>query len=491
MTMHMRNRFKAARRALASAGIMVAVALTPACDATEQLLESTDPDLVPPADVNSPDGADGVRLGAMRRWVLTTAGPNANGSESTWLFGGLLADEWGTASTFVQNDQVDTRRTGADNSTVTNAFRALHRVRTAVNQALPLMREWRPNDPTVRLAELYLARAFAEMQLASDFCNGIPLSDAAGGDGRIIYGEPISVDSVFKLAVITADSGIALSTGTDTASVNVLYALRVIRARARMATATTAAERAAIAGDVTTTLVPTTFSYNHTFSTTTGDNGIWGQPNSNRRYLVGDSVEGNARNIRVFNAIPFFSAGDPRLPAGLTISGPASNPIRDTAKSQDGLTYSRTTPLYARTTSVAVANGIDARLLEAEAQLNAGNVTGANGMIPILNGLRGAARTLGTVTTPVMANLVDPPSGTAVDRENLLFREAALWTFSRGQRLGNMRRLVRQYGRAATSVYPEGQHYRGTTYGTDLTLPIPQQELNNPNYPGGCSTTTP
>ncbi len=480
----MRNRLIAARRVLAAAGIVAATAITLSCDFAENLLEAVDPDLVPPENVDSPDGADGVRLGAMRRWVLTTAGPNANGSESTWLFGGLLVDEWGTASTFVQNDQADTRRAGADNGTVTNAFRALHRVRTASNQAIQLMRKWRPTEST-RMAELYLARAFAEMQLASDFCNGIPLSDATVPSGQDPYGDPLSVDSVFRLAIITADSGIALATATDTQTTSIQYALRVIRARSRMGVAQSAAERAAVANDVTAALLPTTFSYNHTFSQPTGDNGIWGQPNSNRRYLVGDSVEGNARNIRVFNAIPFFSAGDPRLPASFTVS----NAGRDTARSQDGLTLSRTTPIYARSTSVAVANGIDARLLEAEAQLNAGNVTGTNGMIPILNGLRGTARTLGTVTTPVMASLADP--GTAAAREDLLFREKAFWTFSRGQRLGDMRRLVRQYGRAATTVYPEGDHYRGGTYGTDLTLAVPQQELNNPKYQGGCNTTIP
>jgi hypothetical protein len=486
METNMRNSLLAVRRVLATAGIMVSAAITLSCDATERLLEAEDPDLVPPENVNSPDGAEGVRLGAMRRWSLTTAGPNTNGSESTWLFGGLLTDEWGTASTFVQNDQVDTRRTGADNSTVTNAFRALNRVRTAANQAIPLMREWRPTEAT-RLAELYLARAFAEMQLASDFCNGIPLSDAATADGIIIYGDPISGDSVFKLSVITADSGIALATATDTQTTNILFALRVIRARSSMATATTPAARAAVAAQVTTALIPTAFSYNHTFSTTTGDNGIWGQPNSNRRYLVGDSVEGNSRNILVRNAIPFFSSRDPRLPANYTITTTAGR--TDTTKSQDGLTNSRITPLYGRTTSIAVANGIDARLIEAEAQLNAGNVAGTNGMLPILNGLRGSARSLGTVTTPVMAALADP--GTQAGQEDLLFREKAFWTFSRGQRLGDMRRLIRQYGRSATDVYPEGQHYRGTTYGTDLTLPIPQQELNNPKYTGGCNTQIP
>src|SRR2546426_772958 len=139
METNMRNSLLNARRVLAMAGVMTA-AVALGCDVSDKLLKAEDPDLVFPPQIQSPDGAEGVRLGAMRRWVLTTAGPNSNGNESTWLFGGLLADEWGTASTFVQNDQVDTRRTGSDNTTVTHAFRALNRVRTAVNHAGPLLR---------------------------------------------------------------------------------------------------------------------------------------------------------------------------------------------------------------------------------------------------------------------------------------------------------------------------------------------------------------
>jgi hypothetical protein len=151
----------------------------------------------------------------------------------------------------------------------------------------------------------------------------------------------------------------------------------------------------------------------------------------------------------------------------------------DTTKSQDGLTNSRTTTLYDQTTSVAVTSGLDARLIEAEAALAAGQPAT---MMTILNTLRGQRFQLGTVQSPVMAPLADP--GTAAGRIDLLFREKAFWTFTRGQRLEDMRRLVRYYGRAVSSVYPEGAHYRGGNYGTDVTLLVPQEEQNNPNFKG-------
>src|SRR5688572_14646621 len=363
----MRSNKSMFRRALVAGVMLASVAVIAACD-TERILDATDPDLINPENLNSPDGAEAVRIGAMRRWVLTTAGPNTNGSESTWLFGGLLVDEWATASTFVQNDEVDTRRASSANGTVTNAFRALHRVRTGVNQALPLMRAFRATE-TTKMAELYYARAFAEMQLASDFCNGIPLSDASTGDGVINYSAPISVDSIFKLAIITADSGIALATATDTQTVAILRGLRVIKARALMGIGAPSgaglANYNAAAALVTPANVPTNFSYRHTFSTTVGTNGIWGQPRSNRRYSVGDSAEGNARNILVANNIPFFSSNDNRIRGLYTVS---ANGV-DTTRSQDGLTNSRITNIYDQTTPVDVSNGIDARLIEAEVQL--------------------------------------------------------------------------------------------------------------------------
>ena len=475
----MRTRLTMFRRVLVAAGLCSAAAAS-ACN-MDSLLTADDPDLIKPADVNSAAGAEALRLGAMRRFRDITGGDNGNGNESSWLFGGLLADEWGTASTFVQNDEVDQRNTSLSNSTVTYAFRKLNRVRTAVNQAIPAMREYRPAD-SVQVAELYLARAFAEMQMASDFCNGIPLSDAATADGSIVYGNPLSVDSVFALAVVTADSGLLFIPGATVAYKDtVRWALRVTKARALLGRG----QYAAAGALVTTALVPTAFQYNQTFGSTSGSNAIWGQPFSGRRYLVGDSVEGNARNILVKNAIPFFSAADPRVPAAFTIRTVSGRP--DTTKSQDGLTLSRTygasstSPVYDQFTTVTVASGLDARLIEAEAQLRANNVTGANGMIPILNGLRGQRFQIGTLLTPVMPQTL-ADQGTFDANVNLLFREKAFWTFARGQRLGDMRRLVRQYGRAVNTVFPEGVHYRGGTYGVDVNLPVPQQEQNNPNF---------
>src|SRR5438876_1004140 len=125
MENHMRKSFAGSRGAVFMAGLVMSLSLASACN-SDDLLKAVDPDIIPP-DFNSATGAEAVRLGAMARFRDITAGDNGNGNESTWLFGGLLADEWGTASTFVQNDEVDERKTTRNNSTVTYAFRKLNR----------------------------------------------------------------------------------------------------------------------------------------------------------------------------------------------------------------------------------------------------------------------------------------------------------------------------------------------------------------------------
>lgn len=433
----------------------LALALTAAAacsSVTDSLLEAVDPDIINPTDVGSLDGAVALYNGAMQRFTAVTGG-----AESTWLFGGLLVDEWSSSSTFVQNDETDQRSIQVNNSQVEGMLYRLFRTRTGATQAIKALRQYSPTD-RARLAEMYLARGFAELQLASDFCNGIPLSD--GSEIVIQYGAPQPVSAVFQSAIVNLDSAIATATGTSATEVLISRAARVAKARAQLGLNQIAQAATTVTG------IPTSFAYQHTFTETTSRNTIWSQGFSALRYSVADSVEGNGRNILVGNAIPFGSANDPRVP------------VVDTRRpGQDGQTWTRTTTIFAQLGALDVVNGIDARMVEAEAALRAGNVSQ---FLAIHNALRASPPALGAVQPAAMPPLTDP--GTEAGRVNLHFREKAFWTFSRGQRLGDLRRLIRQYGRTAVNTFPTGSHYKGGNYGPDVNLPITQSEQNNPNF---------
>jgi hypothetical protein len=118
--------------------------------------------------------------------------------------------------------------------------------------------------------------------------------------------------------------------------------------------------------------------------------------------------------------------------------------------------------------SVVLASGIEADLIEAEVALNMG---ASSAYLTILNTLRSGIG---------LGGLADP--GNAAARVDQFFAERAYWLWLTGHRLSDMRRLIRQYGRQQEAVFPTGTTEYGLPFGTDLTLPIPFEEINNPNY---------
>ncbi|HEY7395690.1 MAG TPA: hypothetical protein VH559_12640, partial [Gemmatimonadaceae bacterium] len=97
------------------------------------------------------------------------------------------------------------------------------------------------------------------------------------------------------------------------------------------------------------------------------------------------------------------------------------------------------------------------------------------------------------LNVPAMPAIATTPTtkDAAID---LYFREKAFWTFGRGQRLNDMRRLMRQYGRLEDQVFPTGKFsFGGTetgTYGHDVNFPVRDDELPNPAFKG-CTDRAP
>ena len=206
------------------------------------------------------------------------------------------------------------------------------------------------------------------------------------------------------------------------------------------------AAAATVAADVPDDFV---FHIQHSDNTARQENGVFAYVNIQGRWTVADNEGGEG--------LPFRSAADPRVTFELD--------------PDDGVGFDGVTPMFhqlkypERDVDVVLASGTEARLIEAEAQLRAGNTTA---WLNTLNALR----------TPAMGALTDP--GTPAGRIDLMFRERAFWLWLTAHRLGDLRRLVRQYARSANSVFPTGAYSQGGTYGDDVSLPIPFEELNNP-----------
>jgi hypothetical protein len=456
----MRHDYRARGRMMLSALALAALGTTGACHSiSDPLLQTTDPDIINPKDIATSDGAEAQRIGALGRLRDMTTSDGSIGQESMWMLDGLLADEWKSSDTFQQRDETDQRNVDPTNSIYTPAFRYIHRTRLAANQAIIGLRAYRP-APASNIGLMFFARGFAELQSAQSVCDGQIFSDAT--KEPIEYGSPISTTAAFQLAAASFDSATA-NAGTDAGAATVLNLARVAKARALLGLKQYAAAGALVAP------VPTNFTYNLTFAQVTGDNGLWSLNNSARRYTVQDSIERNGSGtLTIPNALPFVSAKDPRVPTTRTSNN---------QRGFDGVTlYDGQTLWPTRESPVPLLNGIEARLIEAEAALQASDPAT---FMTKLNALR-APTGAGSGGVAGLAPLADP--GTQVDRENLLFRERAFWMFGRGTRTFDLRRLIRDYGRPATSFPGSGApFFKGGSYGKHVALPIPQAELNNSN----------
>ena len=452
------------RARLTVAASAAAVLAVVGCDRVKtELLAPQNPGLVDPSAVSSPTAALALRVGAIGRYKQVQAG------ESIWQYGGTLADEFKNADFEAGRINADMRLTDA---AVSWNYNGVTQARGFVRDAIRAMKEFNP-DSTGLIGELYMELAFFEMTMADNYCNGIPLGHTEGGVS--VNGAPLPIASVYDSASNHLDTAMTFSSkATDAGSVYINRAARVWKARVLIAKdKANAAQAAALVA-----AVPTSFVYDMTFSSVSGSNGMWSLNNSTARIGVSDSFDiigGQVNTIK--NALPFVSSNDPRVPvANGDLLTPKIPP-------EDGVTR----PLYlsqlykGQFDPLVLASGVDARLYEAEAKLQANDIAG---MMTILNALRTSTPrpVIGVTTIPAMATLATPANQT--DATSLLFREKAFWTFGRGQRLPDLRRLVRQYGRTDDQVFPTGNYFKGGKYGTDENFPVPSSEQVNPLFTG-------
>lgn len=443
----MTKRFASWTRAAGSV-LLLGAALS-ACSKDDILTPDT-PDVVQPRDLDTPEGQQAVYAGAVSDLVAATTG-----ATGVVIFGGMFTDELMHASTPPAVREWDLRAVLSTNSVATGGpnpatgapggpFIAMQRARASLEIAATKLPA---NDP--RTGELYALAGLSYIMFGELWCSGTPISDRITGT----LGAPLSTAELFNRALTHLTSAAANSGGD--ARVQNLTA--VLRGRALLNQGQFAAAAQAVAN------VPTAFVYNF----------IHGPPPARQTNQIQLQTASDIYSVpsgEGTNGLDFATANDPRVP------------VQNTGVSRnDGATPMVVAKKYPAIDSpVAMVTGVEARLIEAEAALQ------ANSLGTWLDKLNEARATVAG-----LAPLSDP--GTQTARVDLTFRERAFWMFLTAHRLGDLRRLVRQYGRAKESVYPTGAyHKQGLTRGAQATLIVPQPEENNSNYsPDDCQVNTP
>ena len=448
-------------------------------------LDVTQPDIIQPGNLQSPSALPTIRAGAIGDFTMSYSASGAQGSSGTTegqiLTSGLLSDELINTETFPDRINVDRRFVEINGATMANVFRNLSKARRSAEVAAANFRALSPDTTKdAGLSEMLSLAGFTYVLLAENYCSGVPVSNV-DASGNLVFGQPLKTAELLDTAINRFNQSLLAAAALDTSGATpAARAPKIAARRAAMSLPSVGLARANLdlgqfaTANMAAATVATTFSYvvTHDLNTTRQNNGVYKGSRVFKRYGMADGEGGSG--------LPYRSVVDPRTP------------IYRILGTSDSVGFDNKTPQYNQLryvdekASVTVATGLEARLIQAEAALQAGDTAG---MYTILNALRaappsyilaGVPASPSTPPTPVAPMAALSGTGSAVDT---LFAERARWLWLTAHRLSDLRRLIRQYGRATESVFPTGAYFKqGLVYATDVNFPVPIDEQNNPNF---------
>ncbi|WP_309669480.1 hypothetical protein [Gemmatimonas sp.] len=443
--------FNSARRVIRPVGAMAAVFAVTGC--SSDLLSVPTPNVIAEAAIGGSLGVTTLRNGAIQDFIVSYSGTQ----DGFVVVSGNLGDELNTSDTFADRYNTDGRNSSEVlGGAVQTPYVQLQLARGSLASAIEKWIVVKPTTAAVKdsLSEMYAIRGFTETAFGEGYCSGVPFSKVSAS-GDFEYGDPLTTAQIYTRALASMDTALTYATGTNYRSLASIGKARVLLNQGQFAAAA-----AAVSG------VATSYKYvlNHSIATARQTNGLWtAMYNAGTRYTVTTNEGTNGIDYLV-------TPVDPRVPwvatANLGFDGTSTNLPRQ-------LKYT------SQSAPFTLADGIEARLIEAEARLQGATQGDRDAVFAQLNALR--ATGLSTAIAPLPAS--PTTQAAAVD---MLFKERAYWLYLTGHRLGDMRRLIRQYSRTAATVFPTGpMRYRpGSNYGNDVTLIVPFIERNNPKFTG-------
>ncbi len=427
--------------------LLVCATLTIAAGcSTDRLFTADQPDVIDPADLSGAQGAAALYAGALGDFAVAHDGGNGGGAGLGLVIAtGFMSDEFRFGGSLPDVREMDLRSVREANLTWAQTYVDQHRAREAAERAAVALKRV-ATEPDPRIGEMYAIAAAEIIVIGEAYCSGAPLGTAFP---TLTYGAPQSTPQLMQSAIVKLDLAAQNVAGTDGTRIANLVA--VLRSRALLNMGRLAEAASAV------TSVPTSFVYSTMHSTKTERQKLLAH---SYMYYQDSWLVSDREGV---NGLNFASANDVRVP----IEGPGTASRADQRTPRH---YFRKYNSFA--SSVTVASGVEARLIEAEAALQAGNT---DLWLEKLNEARAPFS---------MAPLTNPGSATA--RVDLLFRERAFALFATAHRLGDLRRLVRQYGRGPETVFPTGAYHKDNlTRGKDVNIAVPSSERNNPKF-NGC-----
>lgn len=434
-----------------------------ACSADDLL--KAESDIITPDQAANPAGALARRGAALRAIAIMTAGgPQVR----AWLMDALFTDQLINARSDF-NDYDQRQFAPETNPHGVNVWDDYGLVMHTVPTAIAALREFLPDDDTrnQHIGELYSVRGFATTIIAEMYCNGSTFTSFDDAGAPVYDMKLYNNAELYEMAVADFDSALT----SFPANSALRRMARVGKARA-LVNLNRYAEAAAVVragGDgAASAEVPTNYVYNITYLQGAVYNVIPDYIlNANFGLPLNDTRTGTGREG--INGLDYGADARIRKQPFLRNGQDGNTPIYP-----PGVPWSETF-----NSAFPLTSGIEARLIEAEAELAAGDAS----WLTTLNEIR--SRNIDLAGQPVPAPLSPLALPATEDASvDLIFEERAMWMYLTIHRWGDMRRLIRQYGRTQDKVFPTGAYFKGGAYGTQVVAePLPA-ERNHPAFTG-------
>lgn len=434
------------------------------CD-LDEILEVNDPETVNPGTIQDPDVIEVVMAGAQGDFTSAFSG-----GDSWVIMVGLITDEIFSSGSFPTRTATDQRfqYRPVEGNTSDASYNAIQFARRSLREVAGLVAEHPDYGATSEeYGELKALEGYTKIMLGESYCSAVPLSTGNALTGEFEFAEPSTSAEVLQSAV--SDFDVALGVPDN-------YLAMVGKGRALLDLAQSQADYAAAAAAVAS--VPTEWVHYVYHSQSGSNNGFW-------------SRQGNGRYSQSHNeggGLPFRDGCEAESQSGdwLTTTCDPRTPWWEDPNGG----FTPTIPLYRSLKFVdydspfVLASGLEARLIQAEALMEANDFAGMTG---ILNTLRAAADDLLADHSEMVPTEYSLPAlavpgdrAAAIDQ---LFAERGFWLYMTGHRLGDARRLVYQKGWTEDEAYPSGGYHKGgLDYGDDVVFPLDFDEAVNPNF---------
>lgn len=425
----------------------------------------------------------GLYVGALNTFGVawSGAGDEANGGHEGHVgLSAIFTDELTAAflDEFTFRRNLDNRIATPANTQLNGIFYDLSSARHAAEQAAASFATVAPHD--VGRAEMLSIEGYTYILYAEMWCSGVPFGELNTTTGAPIYGLPTTTGAMDTIALAIFDSASALAAQDTTTAIlgaysvntaDILALSEIGRARVLLDLGQFAAAQAA-ADSALRNSPALNYQMENSLNSPRQYNGVWQYSFANDAFGVVNMKGGNGLN--------FESAQDPRI---LWVDGHQNGSLGVTPTGFDTIYFQLKYPT--KSSSATLASATEATLISAEADLKLGQIASWANKLNTLRANSNLTQTFyDTVTqSPLLVDTIVRPlppltadsTLTASDsmRVEVHFREREFWLWLTGTRLGDLRRLIRQYGH---NDFPANEP------GTDIRFAIPVAETNNPHF---------